>query len=516
MRSALEEAVLKFPIGVVVVCAGDSEAVRSARVLEINPAAAKFLDATPDSAKGRRMDEFPLISEAHFLEANLASANSSTPVDLGEVRPSQLTGQASLLRVRAFSLSADRFCLVFQQEDPGESAHAPVQQGSERFGADDRYRLLIQGVKDYAIYMMDLEGRILSWNEGAERLKGYGAEEILGKSDSTFYTPEDRASCKPEAHLQKAREAGQFEEEGWRVRKDGSRVWARSLISAVRDSEGHLYGFVNITRDITERREREAADLWARSELENRIRERATDLIRVNERLRAEIRDRQAAEDQLRALAARLHKAQEAERIRLAREIHDALGQLCTALKIDITFIARKLGKSDGSLEEKAQSALSLVDNLIRSLRQLSAELHPGTLQALGLPAAMEWQAQEFQRHTGIQCQLHLPEKEVELDLERSTAVFRIFQESLTNVARHSEAATVQAAMTVRDGMLTLVVQDDGKGFDTAVAGARGSLGLLGMRERAHLFGGELRIMSTLGKGVTVLLDAPLKEPDKG
>jgi signal transduction histidine kinase len=282
------------------------------------------------------------------------------------------------------------------------------------------------------------------------------------------------------------------------------------VVTALRDEHGDLYGFAKVTRDITERRHREAAVRADRDELEVRVRERTGELVRVNQKLQAEVRDRQRAEEQLRALAARLQRAQEAERVRLAREIHDALGQLCTALKMDITSLAQKLPKEERRLRGKAESALKLVGDLIKALRRLSTELRPSTLDALGLTAAMEWQAQEFQSHTAIRCQVHLPDEDLNLDPERSTALFRLFQESLTNVARHAHASLVQADLRIQGDTLMLSVHDNGRGFNTSQSEGRGSLGLLGMKERVLLLGGKFELDSAPGRGTTLTFQIPL------
>ena len=338
------------------------------------------------------------------------------------------------VRIRTFALGSDRIGLILEKAPTPENGQHDARQ------SEGHFRLLVQGVKDYAIYTLDPEGRVLSWNEGAERLMGFRSEEVLGKHYAMFFAPDDRLDGKPEIQIRRARKEGQAEDDGMRLRKDGSQIWVNALMTALRDARGRLYGFAQITRDVTGSKYRELALRAARDELEIRVRERTAELVRVNHELQSEVSERERAEQQLRALAARLQKTQEAERIRIAREIHDALGQLCTALKIDVNFISKRLPRQENRLRAKARSALVLVDELIRSLRRLSSELHPGVLNALGLTAAMEWQAQEFQRRTGIRCRLNLPDKELGLNLERSTALFRIFQEALTNVARHSRA----------------------------------------------------------------------------
>lgn len=421
------------------------------------------------------------------------------------VSPEHREGKAlSGLHVQLFPLSPKRLILTIEDGSTQGAVEQAVRQSEESF------QLLIHSVKDYAIIMMDPEGNILSWNEGAERLKGYASEEIIGKNYSIFFTPEDRKSGEPQAQLKKAIEAEQSEDEGWLVRKDGWAFWANTVITALRDEEGRVYGFAKITRDMTERREREESIRVLNEHLEERIEARTAELSRLNEALQSEVRERKNAEEQIRALAARQERVREDERTRLAREIHDALGQMCTALKMDIAWIAKRLPRDQKRLNEKSEGALRLVSELIRSLRRLSTELRPSTLDTLGLVASIEWQAQQFEAHTGIRCQLYLPEKDLTLDKERSTAIFRIFQETLTNVARHAGATSVQTSLVVGERNVALITHDNGAGFDLSTVDRRGSLGLLGMKERAYLLGGEFKISSSPGKGTTVVVHIPL------
>ena len=214
--------------------------------------------------------------------------------------------------------------------------------------------------------------------------------------------------------------------------------------------------------------------------------------------------------EQLRALTDRLQHVREEERTRVAREIHDELGQACTAIKMDLASVGRKATKRQTQLRAKVESAIQLVDSLIISLRRIASDLRPSTLDDLGLSAALEWQAQEFERRTGVQCRITLSQELSALDSERSTAIFRIFQESLTNVARHANATRVEARVEEEGGWLIFQVRDNGKGFDAEEAKARKSLGLVGMRERALLLNGEIQIEGVAGGGTTLTLRIPL------
>jgi len=306
-------------------------------------------------------------------------------------------------------------------------------------------------------------------------------------------------------------------DEGWRIRKDGSRFWANVVLTALRDTKGRLHGFAKLTRDMSERHEKEEALTKAKELLELRVEQRTAVLARVNNELRAEIADRERVEqqlkaslDKLRALAARLQKVREEERTSIAREIHDELGQACTAIKMDLALISRKTTKRQEQLRSKIESTVHLVDDMIVTLRKIASELRPRTLDDLGLTAALEWHAQEFESRTGIRCRLIVPQERLNLDTERSTAIYRIFQESLTNVARHAQATRVEARLERDVDELIFQVHDNGRGFDPEEAKARKSLGLIGMQERALLLKGELKIAGAPGAGTTMTLRIPL------
>jgi signal transduction histidine kinase len=234
--------------------------------------------------------------------------------------------------------------------------------------------------------------------------------------------------------------------------------------------------------------------------------------------LAAEIAERKQAEEQLRvsqenlrALAARLQSVREEERTRIAREIHDELGQSLTGLKMDLTWLTARLPKDQKPLISKTKSIFRLIDDTIRSVRRISSGLRPEVLDEVGLAAAIGWQTREFQKRTGIRCKVAVPADNAGLDHERSTAAFRIFQELLTNVARHAGATRVDVAVRVEGSQLVLEVQDNGKGISKAEVDGSKSLGLLGIRERASLFGGNVSITGTRGQGTRVSVSMPLR-----
>ena len=217
-----------------------------------------------------------------------------------------------------------------------------------------------------------------------------------------------------------------------------------------------------------------------------------------------------ASEENLRALAARLQSVQEEEQRRIAREIHDELGQALTGLKMDLTWLTSRLPRGARALAQKTKAMSGLIDGMVQSVRELAARLRPEVLDELGLEAAIKWQAREFQMRAGVRCMVEASAEDLALDQERSTAVFRIFQELLTNVARHAAATKVDVALRRLNGSVVLEVRDNGKGIADAQIRNPSSLGLLGMRERIVPFGGSLQIGASAVKGTVAVVSIPV------
>jgi PAS domain S-box-containing protein len=236
----------------------------------------------------------------------------------------------------------------------------------------------------------------------------------------------------------------------------------------------------------------------------------------ITERTRAEVAVRKS-EVQLRALSARLRSVREEEGTRIAREIHDELGGALTGLKWDLQGIRENLmassnGAGNAAIAEKISSLADLVDTTISTVRRISSDLRPSVLDDLGLIAAVEWQAQQFQSRTGIRCECKTASDALDLDRDQATAVFRIFQEILTNVLRHSGATEVHVEIRKESSNFVLEVTDNGRGISERDTAGASSLGLLGMRERAVLAGGDVLIHSTEGRGTSVVVRVPSAE----
>jgi PAS domain S-box-containing protein len=506
-----QEVLGSLPVGIVVLHLEDPQDARTFRIVDVNHAATRLTGATLEALNGRTLAEFPKLLKTRFPWTCAEALRAGEPRNLGDISYGDERIREGVYSVQVFPLPGHFLGVAFENVTDHRRAEKALRESEERF------RLLVQSVQEYAIFNLDTLGNVVTWNNGAERLKGYQAEEILGKHFSAFYPPEDVAGGKPQQILEEAVLRGQSEDEGWRIRKDGTRFWANVVVTALRNAKGNLQGFAKVTRDMTERHGREEQLTKAKELLELRAEQRATVLARLNDELRTEISEHARAEeqlrasrDQLRALAARLQSVREEERTSIAREIHDELGQACTAIKMDLALIGRRATKRQTRLRAKAESAIELVDGMIVTLRRIASDLRPRTLDDLGLTAALEWQAQEFESRTGMRCRVTLPQEPLVLDTERSTAIFRIFQESLTNVARHAKATRVHARLEREVNQLIFEVRDNGRGFDPEEARARKSLGLVGMQERALLLNGELTLEGVPGAGTTMTLRIPL------
>ncbi len=243
------------------------------------------------------------------------------------------------------------------------------------------------------------------------------------------------------------------------------------------------------------------------------------DLYKNNAMLAREIAERRLMEDRLReseenlrALATHLQSVREEEQTRIAREIHDELGQALTGLKMDLTWLLNRLSPAQKPVSDRAKTMFKLIDETIHSVRRIATGLRPEVLDEVGLAAAIAWQARDFQKRTGTRCKIELPADGPEPDKERATALFRIFQEVLTNVARHANATRVDVSLNVNADTLVLEVQDNGKGILDSQTKNTKSLGILGIRERVLLFEGKVEIEGEKGKGTRVSVSIPAAE----
>jgi len=217
---------------------------------------------------------------------------------------------------------------------------------------------------------------------------------------------------------------------------------------------------------------------------------------------------------QLQALAANLESVREEERTQIARELHDQLGQALTAMKFDLVWLTDQLVQKDPTLAQKAKTVTKQMDTMIKTVRRIATELRPGMLDDLGLSASIEWQARDFEKRTGIVCTVSVSAEDLPLARDKSVALFRIFQEALTNVARHAGAHQIEVNLSATPVAVTLHVHDDGRGIQAREIAGLHSLGLFGMRERAKRLGGTFDIRGPQDGGTIVTVSLPVKQSE--
>jgi PAS domain S-box-containing protein len=333
--------------------------------------------------------------------------------------------------------------------------------------SEERFRLLVQGVLDYAIFMLDPAGRVISWNAGAERIKGYSAEEIVGEHFSTFYPPEDLVARKPWRELEVAADVGRFEDEGWRLRKDGTRFWANVVITALTGASGELRGFAKVTRDMTERR-------------------------RVEQTL-----------SEQRRLVGHLVEAQELERRRIAWDVHDDSIQSMVAVGMRLQLLANRLPPAEAAVARQLDEA---VRSSIGRLRNLVFRLRPPELDRHSLVQALDQYLTDVTGSWGITYRLR-HELDHEPPSEAAITIFRICQEALTNIRKHARASAVEVSLASVDGGTLVEVVDDGVGVGEGVPSDGPTFdhfGMIEMRERAETAGGRWSVDEVPGGGTAV------------
>lgn len=383
--------------------------------------------------------------------------------------------------------------------------------------SEERLRLMMESVTDFAILTMDTEGRITSWNTGAEHLFGYTEKEAIGQHAALIFTPEDRQRGEPDREMKNAREQGRAADERWHLRKNGERFYVSGVLAPLRDGD-RVTGYVKIARDLTEQQKAAEALKRAHDELEDRVRERTQELAEANGSLRGEIAERVQSEQARLRLLRQLITVQEEERRRIARELHDTLGQQLAALRMSIELIKSEW-KHDARLQEHIERTQSIFSQLDSDVDFLAWELRPAQLDQLGLDATLRTFVREWSEHFQIEADYHgFGEDAPRLIPEVETNLYRILQEALQNVNKHAGATRVSVVLERRNGRVVLIVEDNGKGYDPnqkVAAGSNKGMGVTNMRERASLIGGEVEIESTPGAGTAIYVFVPVIEQEE-
>jgi PAS domain S-box-containing protein len=347
--------------------------------------------------------------------------------------------------------------------------------------SEERFRAIFEAAA-MGIILTDMDGRLLSSNKTFQEMLGYKAEELRGKNFIELTHADDAERNLEVFRGLQSRRVDQYQIKKRYYHKDGQTVWARVTVSLMKDSQDRPLYAIGMVEDITQ-------------------------VVKVEEHL-------QESEERLRILASQLMTAQEDERRRIARELHDELGQSLLVLKLQARSIQNDLLPEQEQLVSECQEMRSHLDRVVENVRRLSRDLSPQILEDLGLAAALRRLLEDFSRHYDTIYQLQEADIDGLFSLGIQTSIYRIFQECLTNIGKHSQANLIMVSINKSEGQVNFLIQDNGKGFDPEVQRRQGGgMGLAAMRERARMVGGALTVWSREGEGTNISINIPFAAP---
>jgi PAS domain S-box-containing protein len=444
---------------------------REGKIVFINKAGANLLGATkPEQLIGKSIMD--------FLHPDYREAVKERLQEIRKKRRKVPLIEEKFIRLDGKEVDVEVLAIPFNyQGKPATLAIARDITEKKRAEAELRissrqWQSTFDSMKD-SVSLINLEGRILRCNVAMEKFLGKPANEIIG----SFCWKLIHGESEPIEGCPVVRMKETHQRENKILQLDDR--WLEVIVDPQFDDDKKLIGAVHIISDITERKRMEKELMNSREKLRN--------------------------------LAVHIQSEREEERIKIAHEIHDEMAQSLIALKMDLFSLSKKIPKDQKSLFKKIESMSKLTDDIIKLAKEIYTELRPSLLDDLGLPLTIEWEAEEFQKRTGIRCEISIDPEIPALDKARSTAIFRIFEEILTNIMRHAKATKVKVSLRKKDGKLELNVRDNGKGITRKQLTDPKSFGLIGIRERAKSLGGEDKIRGVPGKGTTVTIRIPLK-----
>jgi len=378
--------------------------------------------------------------------------------------------------------------------------HDLKEAETARRESEQRFRLLVEGTPDYAMFLLDPENTITYWSTGAQKVFGWSAKEAIGQSGNIIFTPEDKAKNVVEEELGIARKEGRALDQRWHVRKDGSRLWVDGVMRRVDDVHGKLQGFAKIARDATDRQEIETALRHAKDEMEQRVLDRTRDLVVANSELERTIRQRRQLEKELLEISER-------EKRRIGQDLHDIVCQELSAAALFLKSNANRTETKNPGAAKTLNEAAEIVNRNVTLARNLARGFQPVRLSGGEFSAAIRALVSQTNANPSVHCRLEMS-RPIEIPDETvALNIYRIAQEALTNVVKHAHAKTVVVSLKKRQRHLQLIIEDDGKGFQNKKR-SRG-LGLHIMNYRASVLGGRFAI-ETNSEGTRIVCNIPL------
>jgi PAS domain S-box-containing protein len=368
--------------------------------------------------------------------------------------------------------------------------------------SEERFRLLVEGAKDYAMFLLDLDNVITFWSNGAERVFGWTEAEAVGQTGALIFVPEDIEKGAVEKEIVGAMNEGRAPDRRWHLRKDGSRIWVDGVMARIDDADGAPRGLAKIARDATDLREAEEELRHARDEMEQRVIERTQDLLATNSELERTMTQRQQLERELLEISER-------EKRRIGEDLHDMVCQELTATALFLKSSAKKLGAGNAAAAKTLEESAETVNRNVVLARKLAGGLQAIELTASGLKNALRDLAAGVCANTGIKCHVKIARGVEVPDDTVALHLYRVAQEAVTNAVKHSGAKNVLITLDRSKTNTCVSVEDDGKGL---VERKRGKgLGLHMMRYRANALGGELKIKRPQSGGTDITCVIPTK-----
>jgi PAS domain S-box-containing protein len=366
--------------------------------------------------------------------------------------------------------------------------------------SEERFRVLVEGARDYAMFSLDPEGIVTFWSAGAERVFGWKQEEAVGQPGAMIFTPEDRREKEVEKEIKTALSEGRALDRRFHLRKDGSRFWTDGVLMRLDDEDGKLRGFAKVARDATDQRRAQDEVAHARDELEQRVVERTRELLAMNNELERTMAQRQQLERELLEISER-------EKRRIGEDLHDMVCQELTATALFLKSTAKKLAKQNPAAAETLEESAQTVNRNVIIARELASGLQAVELTASGLKNALRDLAAQACENSGVKCHFKAARGVRVPDDIGALHLYRIAQEAVTNAVKHSGATNILISLDRDASHVCVSVQDDGKGFTIRKRGK--GLGLHMMRYRANALGGELKIERRKNGGMDVTCIIP-------